>query len=311
MPVTNNPIQDYSSLSADEISTTPSPQEEVAYTADSTPAKDIHGLNEAEIADPNKILVTVSDTQAPLVILFGPPACGKTMTLVRMARFLHSKGYQVEPIRSFRPAEDKHYQKLCNDFPQMINSSDAAKSTPLISFMLVEILKGGRRLCQILEAPGEYYFNPDDPNAPFPSYVNTIIACQNRKVWTIMVEPDWKNPTDRSNYVTRITNYLKPKMSSKDHVVFVYNKIDRTKFVRSKGNVNVTEAIKNAKYAYPNIFVPFMNQNPITKWFREYNCEFVPFQTGTYPETLNGDITYQEGPEEYCIQLWKAIKQYI
>lgn len=311
MPVTNNPIQDNSSLSAEETSTTPSSQDKVTYTAESTPAKSIHGLSEAEMADPSKILVTVSDTQAPLVILFGPPACGKTMTLVRMARFLHSKGYQVKPIRSFRPAEDKHYQKLCDEFPQMINSSDAAQSTALISFMLVEILKGGRRLCQILEAPGEYYFNPNDPNAPFPSYVNTIIACRNRKVWTIMVEPDWKNPTDCSNYVTRIADYLKPKMSPKDHVVFVYNKIDRTVFVRSKGNVNVTEAIKNVKYAYPNIFVPFMNQNPITKWFREYNCEFVPFQTGTFTETLNGGITYQEGPEEYCVQFWKAIKQYI
>lgn len=39
MPVTNNPIQDNSSLSAEETSTTPSSQDKVTYTAESTPAK--------------------------------------------------------------------------------------------------------------------------------------------------------------------------------------------------------------------------------------------------------------------------------
>ena len=186
-----------------------------------------------------------------------------------------------------------------------MNSDNAAASTDRISFMLVEVIKDGRRICQILEAPGEYYFNPRKPNAQFPNYVNTIIASQNRKVWAIMVEPSWMDQTDRANYVSKITR-LKQQMRTKDKAVFVFNKIDKTNFVRTVGNIHTSEAIKEVKNLYPSIFVPFMNQNPISKLWKEYNCDFVPFQTGFYTEAVTG-ITYQEGPREYCVKLWKCI----
>lgn len=265
----------------------------------------LHGLSSAELNDPNSIRVTISDHNAPLVILFGPPACGKTMTLVRMTRFLQAEGYTVSPIRTFRPTSDTNYVDICEHFDERMNSDNAAASTDRISFMLVEVIKNGRRICQILEAPGEYYFNPKKPNAQFPNYVNTIISTQNRKVWTIMVEPDWMDQTDRANYVSKISR-LKQQMRPKDSAVFVFNKIDKTNFVRTVGNINTPEAIKEVKNLYPSIFVPFMNQNPISKLWKEYNCDFVPFQTGFYTEAVNG-ITYQEGPREYCVKLWKCI----
>jgi hypothetical protein len=91
-----------------------------------------------------------------------------------------------------------------------------------------------------------------------------------------------------------------------DKVVFIYNKIDKTNFVRSVGNINITSAIEDIQNLYPNIFVPFLNQNPITKLFKKYNCEFVPFQTGDYTDAING-LTYQEGPDEYCNNLWSTL----
>lgn len=313
MPVTNNPIP--------TTETTPVVENEVpvvtgqlevtipATEAPVQPDSGVHGLSAAEMNDPNSIRVTVSDPKAPLIILFGPPACGKTMTLVRMTRFLKASGYKVSPIRPFRPNFDKNYKDICEHFDETINSDNAAASTDRISFMLVEVIKDNRRICQILEAPGEYYFNPKEPNAPFPNYVNTIIASSNRKVWTIMIEPDWMNYTDRANYVSKI-NRLKQNMRAKDSTVFVFNKIDKTDFVRSVGNINTSAAITEVKNLYPNIFVPFMNQNPITKIFKEYNCDFIPFQTGFYTEAVNG-LTYQEGPREYCVKLWKCIMKQI
>lgn len=309
MPVTNNPIPTTEPTPVVENETpVVTEQPEVTFPAVETPVQSeggVHGLSAAELDDPNSICVTVSDPNAPLVILFGPPACGKTMTLVRMTRFLKSEGYTVSPIRHFRPTSDTNYAKICEDFDETMNSDNAAATTNRISFMLVEVIKNGRRICQILEAPGEYYFNPEKPNAPFPNYVNTIITSPNRKVWTIMVEPDWKDHTDRANYVSKI-NRLKQSMRAKDSAVFVFNKIDKTNFVRSVGNINTAAAITEVKNLYPNIFVPFMNQNPITKIFKEYNCDFVPFQTGYYTEAVNR-LTYQEGPREYCIKLWKCI----
>lgn len=307
MPVSNNPIQEdivtpveNNGITAQEQAIqTPVPAQETQSS------NGVMGLSVAELNDPNSIRVTVSDPQAPLVILFGPPACGKTMTLIRMTRFLRAEGYTVSPIRTFRPTSDTNYAEICEKFDETMNSDNAADSTNRISFMLVEVIKNGRRLCQILEAPGEYYFNPKKPNAGFPNYVNTIIASSNRKVWTIMVEPDWLDHTDRMNYVTKITR-LKQSMRSKDSAIFVFNKIDLTNFVRGVGEINKSAAINEVKNLYPNIFVPFKNQNPITKWVKEYNCEFVPFQTGFYTPALNG-FTYQEGPREYCVKLWSAI----
>lgn len=277
----------------------------VPHSQEKQPETTIYGLTAAELNDANSITVTVSDKKAPLIILFGPPACGKTMTLVRMARFLRKEGYIVSPIRSFRPTEDTNYAYICEHFNATMNSNKAAGTTDRISFMLVEVIKNGQRICQILEAPGEHYFDPTRPYESFPSYVNTIISDNNRKIWTIMVEPHWKNHTDRLNYVDKIKQ-LKQKMRSKDSVVFVLNKIDLTNFVRGIGDVNTASALRDVENDYPGIFAPFENQNPITKLFKEWNCEFVPFQTGTYKESSTG-LTYQEGPREYCVRLWKCI----
>lgn len=314
MPVTNNstsaptptPVAEPEVHAAPEQS--PEPTVAVPQVQDTHP--NVQGLTATELSDPNSISVTISDPKAPLVILFGPPQCGKTMTLVRLTRFLQSEGYTVAPIRTFRPTADTNYTDICDHFDEMMNSDKAADSTDRISFMLVEVLKNSRRICQILEAPGEYYYNPIAPDAQFPSYVNTIISCSNRKIWAIMVEPDWRDLQDRKGYVNKITTRLKPRMRAKDSTVFIFNKIDKTSFVQGIGSVITSSAISETKNLYPNIFEPFKNQNPITKLWKEYNCDFVPFQTGDYNQSMNG-VTFQEGPREYCVKLWKCIKKKI
>ena len=268
------------------------------------------GLSATELNDPNSIKVTVSDPNTPIVILYGPPSCGKTMTLVRMTRYLVSQGYTVVPEKTFRPTYDENYKKMCDNFDQMINSNTAAASTTNISFMLVKVLKMGKPICQLLEAPGEYYFKPDEPNRAYPAYVHEILNSTNRKVWAVMVEPDWSDSVPRANYVTRIRN-LKSMMAPRDKVVFVYNKIDLTPFVYGIGQVNTQEAIRNVQNLYPNIFVPFENKNPITKFFTKYNCEFVPFMTGNYSQTVNGGFTYTKGHPFYAQNLWQAMLKLI
>lgn len=130
MPVTNNPIPSTEQNPVVVENEVPVVTEhpEVTIPAAETPAQPeggVHGLSAAEMNDPNSIRVTVSDPNAPLVILFGPPACGKTMTLVRMTRFLQSEGYTVAPIRHFRPTSDTNYAKICENFDETINSDDA------------------------------------------------------------------------------------------------------------------------------------------------------------------------------------------
>ena len=175
--------------------------------------------------------------------------------------------------------------------------------------MLVEVLNNGKSLCQILEAPGEYYFDPLNPHNPFPNYVNTIINSTNRKIWCVFVEPDWENDPDRRNYSTRI-HQLKKRMRPKDKTIFVFNKIDKTDYVIAPGRINVSQARKNVSDLYPDIFVPFRNMNPITRFFSEWRCDFVPFQTGDFTQSAT-DLTYQQGPEEYPAILWNTICKHI
>lgn len=259
-----------------------------------------------ELNDPQTINVTIADNVCPLVVLFGPPACGKTMTMVRLTRYLNLQGYEVSPIRNFRPAHDKNYAKLCDSFDELINSDDAAESTNKINFMLVQVVKNGKRICQLLEAPGEFYFDTKNPNAPFVNFINTILSKSNRKIFSIMVEPDWMNASDRKNYVNRIVN-LKKKMRPRDRTIIVFNKIDKTSFVTSPGHIHKSSAIKEVNDLYPGIFTPFVNVNPISRLWRAYDCKFIGFQTGDYSMSASGKQTFQEGPEEYPRNLWKDI----
>ena len=301
-----------SSINEPLVAQTPIVSEEPTTNNDNT---SVAGLSQSEYNDPNSIVVTIADQNVPIVVLFGPTECGKTMTLIRLTRFLQKYGYKVSPIRSFRPAADDHYAKMCDGYNELVNSPNAAQGTEMISFMLVEVLdKSGRRICQILEAPGEYYFNPKKPNNTFPVYINTIINSNNRKIWIYMVEPNWKDPLDRSGYVSRI-HHLKTMMRGQDIAIFLYNKVDKSNFVISPGRVNI-EGVKNdISNMYPGIFTPFVNEVPIYKWLKPYLCELVPFSFVMFTEATHSDgsvyLTYQQGVDEYPQMLWNTIMKKI
>ena len=131
-----------------------------------------------------------------------------------------------------------------------------------------------------------------------------------------MVEPDWRNVEDRINYVAKINN-LSTQMSVKDKTLFIFNKIDKTNFIRKQGQVNVPQAKVEISNLYPGIFEKFKNQNPISKIWKDYLCGFVPFQTGTYTPTTRIDSkgnavwNYQEGADYYPQMLWNEIKKSI
>ena len=267
----------------------------------------IFGLSAEELNDYQKISITIADKQAPIVVLFGPPACGKTMTLIRLARYLKAKDYTVTPIRSFRPSYDTNYNEICEKFDSMVNQDDAAKSTDKISFMLVRVTKNGRTICQILEAPGELYFDPKFPKAEFPRYLNAITNCDCRKIWTVLVEPDWLNESDRRNYVQKIKD-LKKKMGNRDRTIIVYNKIDRTDFlINNSGEAYIGPAKKNVMDLYEGIFEPFRNDIPISRWFTPYRFDFSIFQTGDYSKTADGTMMFEQGPDVFPRNLWNII----
>lgn len=258
------------------------------------------------ITDPNAITVTISDKKTPIVILYGPPACGKTMTLIRLARFLKDNGYMVEPDKSFRDSQDPGYKKLCEDFDSFLSSNRAADSTSRISFLLAVVRNSaGTPICQILEAPGEHYYNPGATTTSYPPYVNAIISSQNRKLWAVMLEPNWGTSEIRRMYVDNIKNFFRDKDNHRDKVVFIYNKIDQTS-VRKQ-----SDTVKEVADHFPGIFKPFRNQNPVSIFWKKYECDLVPFKTGNYSKMINGGQTWVPSDDKYPRKLWKTILKMI
>ena len=286
------------------------------YTANfSTPGSDAPHFagNNALQLDPAKIKVEIPDKDTPIVVLFGPPASGKTMMLIRLTRWLKKKGYGVMPIRTFRPADDA-YESMCDSFNAMVDSNEAAENTKGLDFMLLKVSKDGHPICQILEAPGEHYYDPRNPEKKFPPYLHKIITEQrNRKIYTLLMETEWKgnknikDDMQRTNYVEKIRQ-LKTLSSTRDRFIVILNKIDLTDFRLAKGRYNRVDARREVSDKYPDIFKIFLNEHPITRFFRPSFASFGAFQSGEFSQTADGNKTiYTAGADDYARELWGLI----
>lgn len=270
--------------------------------------------SDEEINNPAVIDVTIADTQTPIVVLFGPPQSGKTMTMVRLAEYLThpDRGYTVAPDRAFRKAFDETYRINCDNFNGMLNSIWAAEKSKGLEFMQLVVSKNGRPIVQILEAPGEHYYDPvdkDEPKGSFLPYITKVIQSPNRKIWIYLTEPNWKDQGDRMKYAQKV-QLMKRSISRRDKSVILFNKVDATNLFYATGEVNRKEAERFVNSQYPGLFSCFKNENPITSIWRKYNCPFVPFVTGSYNKVLvDGKNTqrYVAGPDNYPRALWENI----
>lgn len=255
--------------------------------------------------------VQIADQETPLVILYGPTTCGKSMTLIRLSQYLQKQGrYTISPDRSFRDAMDQLYRRGCDAFPMLINNPTAVVPDGTTDYMLVDVFdnKSGRTICKILEAPGELYFDPYNPDKEYPHYLNTIINASNRKVWCIITEP---TPTIQSLYVGRIRE-LKPRLRpGKDQVIILFHKVDlKPEFIVYPGVVRQPAVIKYINDYYPGLFNIFLNPIPIVNIFKKYDCYLIPFSAGDF-SMRNGKLTHQPGVDEYPEKLWNTIRKSI
>lgn len=255
----------------------------------------------------NPYFLFVADP-SPLVMLFGPAASGKTMALIRLTQYLWKKGYQVVPVKSFRPPYDKHYNAICESYPTMCHSQYAVARTIGCNFLLVKVIdKQGRTVCQLMDAPGQWYFDRNMPQMVLPACINRIARLPNKHVWLFFVEPYWDDFETREMYVERIRQ-MQSVMFLRDRTIFVSNKIDmHPHLFLSNGMPNNKQIFKNIKMDYPELFTPFENKNPITRLFRKYNSQFVPFSAGSFTPTNNGQVLYTMSNDVYPKLLWEAI----
>lgn len=265
---------------------------------------------EEEQRDVNAITVTIPDIQTPIVVFFGSPASGKTLALMRMIRFLESHGYRVSPEAVFRPKTDRHYTKMCANLKEMVYDQYTPGGNDIISFMLVKVLdSAGRPVCQILEAPGEHYFD-GAPDLTFPTYINAIRTAPNRKVWVFFVEQDWgQNQGERNLYAQKICS-MQSLISPNDKVVFLFNKADKHRHdqYNGAGKPVMSTFFNNIGQQYPGIFNRYRNSGLVRMLYGEYNFKAVCFSSGIFNKTANGREVWTLEDDWYCAELWNAIR---
>lgn len=79
--------------------------------------------------------IKIGDKKAPIVMLFGPPTSGKSMTLVRLARYLRKQGYTVKADPTFK--SDDTYKERCAKFHKNLNTTEALLGNALNEFLMV------------------------------------------------------------------------------------------------------------------------------------------------------------------------------
>ncbi|MBD5415678.1 MAG: hypothetical protein HDR46_05250 [Bacteroides sp.] len=265
-----------------------------------------------EQLDVNAITVTIPDRQTPIVVFFGSPSSGKTLALLRMIQFFESHNHQVVPEEVFRPKTDDHYTEMCANLKNLVNDQYTPGGTDIISFMLVKVLdQAGHPVCQILEAPGEHYFD-GSANLNFPTYINAIRTAPNRKVWVFFVEQGWgKDQTERNLYAQKIRS-MQNLISPNDKVVFLFNKVDKYLSHNQFDSNNrpiISSFFQNISNQYPGIFDKYRNSGLLKVLYGPYRFKAVCFSSGTFNETSGGrEVWTRDGDDWYCEELWKAIK---
>lgn len=290
--------------------------DDIKVGGDETPAEEQQNVDVTPDTDGSPTVIDeddikIGDKRAPIVMLFGPPTSGKSMTLVRLARYLRKQGYTVKADPTFK--SDDAYKARCEQFHKNLNTTEALQGNALNEFLMVKVINHGTTVCQILEAPGEHYFNPKKPEEVsarnFRPYLTEIIRnLTNRKIWVFITEAEWNvHASVKDSYVSRIRGCKHQLLKRTDRVVILYNKVDQKEELFEDGQLHVSSAEKAMRDEYEGLSTIFKNPNPITSLWRAFNYRFVPFCTGYYTKQVGGKHKYNESEERYPRLLWAEL----
>lgn len=288
---------------------------DITVTDNSDNHEDNPNINEGTTFAIDEDDIKIGDKRAPIIMLFGPPTSGKSMTLVRLARYLRKQGYTVKADPTFK--SDNAYKARCDQFHKNLNTTEALQGNALNEFLMVKVINHGTTVCQILEAPGEHYFNPKKPDEVsarnFRPYLTEIIRnLPNRKIWVFITEAEWNvHASVKDSYVARIRGCKHQLLKPTDRVVMLYNKVDQKEELFEDGHLHVSSAENAMKDEYEGLAAVFKNTNPVTSLWRRFNYRFVPFCTGYYTKQVGGKYKYNESEEHYPRLLWAGLMECI
>ncbi len=260
---------------------------------------------------------TIMNQKVPLVVFVGPASSGKSMILVRLAKYLRDQGYTIDTDTTFLNTPE--YQQDCAEFKNKLNTTVALDGS--VKFLLVDVYNKSTLVAKLLEAPGEDFYTTDPEkqksgkNSGVAPYLATIMASTNPKIYVVMLDLDSehsfrKDGSNRDAYAQRFLDDFYPKINYKrDRIVLLYNKIDVTHFGTINGCHDLTGARKDAEMYYKSLF----STMKISKWvfFTLDNFVFKTFCTGIFADVKdnlgNSYQTYNVAGDVYPCELWNEI----
>lgn len=261
---------------------------------------------------------TIVNPNVPVVVFVGPPSSGKSMILVRLAKYLRSKGYTIQTDPTFLNTED--YQRDCEEFSDKLNTNIALSGS--VKFLLIKVFERGREVAKLLEAPGEDFYTTDPikikkgKNNRIEPYLSTIMTSKNPKSYVVLLDLDsdvcFRNDSyHRDSYSQRFLEYFYPNIDvQRDRIVLLYNKIDVTPFGTINGCSDPNGAKDDAKMFYPQLFATMIVRS-FGGFFTTDNFVFKTFCTGMFSKQTDDNgieyKTYNVANDVYPQELWKEI----
>lgn len=248
-----------------------------------------------------KLSVKITDMQTPIIIPFAPNNFGKTCLLHRIVHYLRSNGFLLKLDMLFLPPHVIQYSNVCVEYMDALctNCSPCATAIPVLG----KIMYNSKTIVQFIDFPGNFLYDTFNPRKP--SALKEILALSNKKIWLFLLDLDGLNGQfERTNYSERIRE-VAAHISSNDKIIIVINKID----MYSTSLKSKEDLIQAIYHQYPTVLNCFKNQNPITKLWRPFNCDIIPFTAGLFCRTYDNKEVFQPGLDTYPKQLWKSVSK--
>ena len=259
---------------------------------------------------------TIVNSKVPVVVFVGPPSSGKSMILVRLAKYLRSQGYTIKTDPTF--LNTVQYQRDCENFETCLNTTIALPGS--VKYLLVSVFHKGIEVAKMLEAPGEDFYtsvkDPSSKNSRIEAYLATIMTSNNPKSYVTLLDLDSdisfrRDGYHRDSYSVRFLNYFYPAINTRrDKIILLYNKIDLTPFGSINGCHNPSGAREDAKMYYPQLFST-MRVSKLGGFMQVDNFTFLTFCTGMFSKETdefgNTYKVYTQAADVYPQELWKEI----
>lgn len=235
------------------------------------------------------MIISKISGSVPVVVFVGPAACGKSMVLQSLVDMLRRQKLRFEPdytylssipttgaTQEYRQSEWESdnvllelYKENCDDFNEMILENASADANNKIALkgstdqILVNVAKpqSGQVIIKLLEAPGEHFFNVEEPENKinedvlnlisgernFPIYYVILLDLHTQHSGNFTLEA---NSNLRRQYSNRVVDIITAgyKREKKDRLVFLYNKSDL-----NKGTVTVDKILPDYYQEIENV----------------------------------------------------------